>query len=118
MLVVDDNVDAAESLSQVLQMLGFHTVTAHDGAEALEIVRSWRPSLVLMDIGMPKMNGLEAAREMRKLPGGERLTLIALSGWGQHEDRRRSGDAGFDHHFVKPVDVEALVELIRQLPIR
>ena len=118
MLVVDDNVDAAESLSQVLQMLGFHTVTAHDGAEALEIVRSWRPSLVLMDIGMPKMNGLEAAREMRKLPGGERLTLIALSGWGQHEDRRRSGDAGFDHHFVKPVDVEALVELIRQLPVR
>ncbi len=116
LLVVDDNVDAAESLAQVLQMLGFHVATVHDGVDAVQRVRTWRPSIVLMDIGMPKMNGLEAAREIRALPGGEDVSLIALSGWGQHEDRRRSAEAGFDHHFVKPVDVEGLIELIRTLP--
>jgi PAS domain S-box-containing protein len=117
-LVVDDNVDAAQSLSQVLQMLGYPVTCAHDGVEAVEMAKNWRPAVALMDIGMPRMNGLEAARALRALPGGERPWLIALSGWGQHDDRRRSREAGFDHHFVKPVDVEALVELIRQLPRR
>ncbi len=117
-LVVDDNVDAAQSLSQVLQMLGFSVATAHDGIDAVAIVRSWRPAIVLMDIGMPRMNGLEAAQAIRAMPDGADVMLVALSGWGQHEDRRRSSEAGFDHHFVKPVDVEELVELIRQVPPR
>jgi PAS domain S-box-containing protein len=117
-LVVDDNVDSAESLSQVMQILGYPVAVAHDGVEAVDTARAWRPALVLMDIGMPRMSGLEAALAIRGLPGGERTWLIALSGWGQNEDRRKSREAGFDHHFVKPVDVEALIELIRQLPKR
>jgi CheY-like chemotaxis protein len=117
-LVVDDNIDSADSLSQVLQILGYTVTIAHDGIEAVAAAASWRPAIVLMDIGMPRMGGLEAARAIRALPGGPGIWLIALSGWGQSEDRRKSGEAGFDHHFVKPVDVEALIELIRQLPRR
>ncbi|MBC7663596.1 MAG: PAS domain S-box protein [Caulobacter sp.] len=117
-LVVDDNVDSAESLSQVMQILGYPVAVAHDGVEAAETAAEWRPSVVLMDIGMPRMSGLEAARALRARPGGERTWLIALSGWGQDEDRSKSRAAGFDHHFVKPVDVEALIELIRNLPRR
>ena len=117
-MVVDDNVDSAESLSQVMQILGYPVAVAHDGVEAVEMAANWKPAVVLMDIGMPRMSGLEAARAMRELPGGERLWLVALSGWGQNEDRRKSREAGFDHHFVKPVDVEALIDLIRNLPRR
>jgi CheY-like chemotaxis protein/two-component sensor histidine kinase len=117
-LVVDDNADSAESLSQVMQILGYPVAVAHDGVEAVEVAGAWRPAVVLMDIGMPRMSGLEAAHALRKLPGGERFWLIALSGWGQSEDRRKSREAGFDHHFVKPVDVEALIDLIRNLPRR
>jgi PAS domain S-box-containing protein len=117
-LVVDDNVDSADSLSQVMEILGYPVATAHDGIEAAELAAAWRPAVVLMDIGMPRMSGLEAASAIRAQPGGERPWLIALSGWGQSEDRRKSREAGFDHHFVKPVDVEALIELIRKLPRR
>ena len=117
-LVVDDNVDSAESLSRVMQILGYPVAVAHDGVEAVEMAGHWRPAVALLDIGMPRMSGLEAARAIRELPGGERVWLIALSGWGQMEDRRKSSAAGFDHHFVKPVDVEALIELIRKLPKR
>jgi PAS domain S-box-containing protein len=117
-LVVDDNVDSAESLSQVMRILGYPVALAHDGVEAVDMVASWRPAVALLDIGMPRMSGLEAARAIRAMPGGEKLWLIALSGWGQHEDRRKSREAGFDHHFVKPVDVEGLIDLIRQLPRR
>ena len=117
-LVVDDNIDSAESLSQVMQILGYRVATAHDGVEAVELASTWRPEVVLMDIGMPRMSGLEAACAIRAQSGGDRPWLVALSGWGQSEDRRKSRDAGFDHHFVKPVDVEALIELIRKLPKR
>ena len=117
-LVVDDNVDSAESLSQLMQILGYPVAVAHDGLEAVEAAIAWRPDVVLMDIGMPRLGGPEAAHAMRALPGGERLWLIALSGWGQNEDRRKSREAGFDHHFVKPVDLEALIDLIRNLPRR
>jgi PAS domain S-box-containing protein len=117
-LVVDDNIDSADSLSQVMQILGYPVATAHDGVEAVEIAADWRPAVVLMDIGMPRMSGLEAASAIRAQPGGGRPWLIALSGWGQSEDRRKSREAGFDHHFVKPVDVESLIELIRKLPAR
>jgi PAS domain S-box-containing protein len=117
-LVVDDNVDSADSLSQVMQILGYPVAVAHDGVEAVEMMATWRPAFALMDIGMPRMSGLEAARAIRELPDGARPWLIALSGWGQAEDRRKSREAGFDHHFVKPVDVEALIELVRKLPRR
>jgi CheY-like chemotaxis protein/two-component sensor histidine kinase len=117
-LVVDDNLDSAESLSQVMRILGYAVAVANDGAEAVEMAASWRPAVVLMDIGMPRMSGLEAARAIREHAGGDRPWLIALSGWGQAEDRRRSSEAGFDHHFVKPVDVESLIQLIRELPRR
>ena len=117
-LVVDDNIDSADSLSQVMQILGYPVATAHDGVEAVEMAAGWRPAVVLMDIGMPRMSGLEAASAIRALPGGDRPWLIALSGWGQSDDRRKSREAGFDHHFVKPVDVESLIELIRRLPER
>jgi PAS domain S-box-containing protein len=117
-LVVDDNVDSAESLSHVMKILGYPIACAHDGVDAVQMAASWRPAVALLDIGMPRMSGLEAARAIRELPGGDRVWLIALSGWGQSEDRRKSREAGFDHHFVKPVDVEALIELIRKLPRR
>jgi PAS domain S-box-containing protein len=117
-LVVDDNADSAESLSQVMRILGYPVAVARDGVEAVEVATGWRPAVVLMDIGMPRMSGLEAARALRALPGGERFWLVALSGWGQNEDRRKSREAGFDHHFVKPVDLEALIDLIRHLPRR
>jgi PAS domain S-box-containing protein len=114
-LVVDDNLDSAESLSMVLSMLGYETQMAHDGLEAVRSAERQRPRVVLLDIGLPKLNGHDAARQIRQQPWGRDMLLIALSGWGQEEDRRKSREAGFDHHFVKPVDFEVLTELIAKL---
>ena len=111
-LVVDDNVDSADSLSQCLRMLGYQTLTAHDGLEAVRSADSYNPDVALLDIGLPHMSGYEAARQIRAQQRRERLLLIALSGWGQEEDRRKSKAAGFDHHFVKPVDIDALTNLL------
>jgi CheY-like chemotaxis protein len=111
-LVVDDNVDSAESLSQCLNILGYRTVTAHDGLAAVRFAESFQPNVALLDIGLPHVSGYEAARRIRALPGNERLLIVALSGWGQEEDRRKSKAAGFDHHFVKPVDIDALTSLL------
>jgi signal transduction histidine kinase len=116
MLVVDDNQDAAESLGVLLKLLGATVSTAHDGAAALEAMRNDRPSVVLLDIGMPVMDGIEVARRARERPEGRDVTLIALTGWGQEADRRRSHDAGFDFHLVKPVDLAALREILASLP--
>jgi signal transduction histidine kinase len=103
-LVADDNHDAAEALSLQLQLAGHDVRTAHDGAEAIAIARTFDPDIVLLDLGMPKMDGYEAARELRlRSTEGRRLTLIALTGWGQQQDRDRTADAGFDAHLVKPV---------------
>ena len=117
-LVVDDNVDSADSLSELMRLLGYEVSVARDGVEAVELAASWSPAVILMDIGMPRKSGLEAARAIREQAGDERPWLIALSGWGQAEDRRKSSEAGFDHHFVKPVDVESLIDLVRQLTQR
>jgi CheY-like chemotaxis protein len=111
-LVVDDNRDAAESLGVLLEYLGADVRVAHDGAGALAMLDSHRPSLVLLDIGMPGMDGYEVARRMRAHPGGRDLVLIALTGWGQAEDRELSRQAGFDRHLVKPADVEQLQQLL------
>ena len=113
-LVADDNIDSAESLSEVLRLLGYQTLTAKDGLEAFRVAQTERPRAVLLDIGMPKLSGLDAARRIREQPWGREVLLVALSGWGQEDDRSKSIDAGFDHHLVKPVDIEALTELLAQ----
>jgi PAS domain S-box-containing protein len=115
-LIVDDNVDSVESLAILLEMAGHDARTAHDGPTALETARAFRPRVVLLDIGLPRMDGYEVARRIRQEPGLAGTTLIALTGYGQEEDRRRSREAGFDRHLVKPVDPEELREVLRQLP--
>jgi len=114
-LIVDDNVDSAESLAQVLQMLGYEVRTANDGVSAVELAQVFAPRAVFLDIGLPRLNGLEAAKQIRQLANCSDALLVALSGWGQEEDLRKSKDAGFNHHFVKPVDVEALTVLLRKI---
>ena len=110
-LVVDDNKDAATSLALLLRLGGHSVQVAHDGPEALEAVRSAAPEVVLLDIGMPGMDGYEVARRLRQTPGLEGVLLVALTGWGQEHDRRRSKEAGFDHHLTKPADPQALRDL-------
>jgi signal transduction histidine kinase len=115
LLVVDDNRDAAESLATLLKLLGAEVQVAFSGPEALESFATYRPNVVLLDIGMPGMDGHEVARRIRRLPDAGDVTLIALTGWGQTEDRHRSRLAGFDHHIVKPADIQALQSLLVSL---
>jgi PAS domain S-box-containing protein len=114
-LIVDDNSDAAVSLAMLLQIAGNHTYTAHDGFEALEAVERYRPDVMLLDIGLPKLSGHEVCRRVRQRPDGSAIVIIALTGWGQESDRRKSQDAGFDGHLVKPVDYGALVDLLNSV---
>ena len=114
-LVVDDNVDAAASLAVLLQIAGHRTVVAHDGPTAIDAASRERPDVVLLDIGLPQVNGYDVCRRIRALPWGKEVVLVALTGWGQEEDRRRSREAGFDAHLVKPVAYEALVALLDSL---
>ena len=111
-LVVDDNVDSADLFAQLLEMLGIEVRTANDGEAGIELAAQYRPDVVVMDIGMPKLNGYEAARRIREQPWGVGMVLVALTGWGQEEDRKRSADAGFNHHLVKPVETDALMKLL------
>jgi CheY-like chemotaxis protein len=103
-LLVDDNVDAAESLAQLLSLSGHDTRTAGDGPRALQVAREFQPEFVFCDLGLPGMNGYEVARQLRALPFGREMVLAALTGYGQPGDRERSMHAGFDAHLVKPVD--------------
>jgi CheY-like chemotaxis protein len=114
-LVVDDNRDSAESLAMVLRLLGYDVRTAHDGRQALVDVAVYRPNLVLLDIGLPRMNGYEVARQLRLEPGGGQTKLVALSGYAREDDRREAYAVGFDHYLVKPVDFDALYELLAAL---
>jgi len=114
-LVVDDNRDSAMSLAMLLKAIGNETHVVHDGLEALEAAEQLRPDVVLLDLGLPKLNGFEVARRIREQPWGERLVLVALTGWGQEEDRRKSKEAGFDGHMVKPVEHSALIRLLTDL---
>ncbi len=111
-LVVDDNVDSAATLGMLLKYLGAEVHVVHDGASALSAVERYRPDIVLLDIGMPEMDGYEVARRIRKHQEFQHITLIALTGWGQEDDRRRTREIGFDHHLVKPADIAALQELL------
>jgi len=115
-LVVDDNRDGAQSLGLLLKLLGADVRVVNDGASALELLPSYRPTVVLLDIGMPGMDGYEVARRIRQMPAGRDLMLIALTGWGQEEDRRRTNQAGFDHHLLKPADMATLETLFMSLP--
>jgi PAS domain S-box-containing protein len=114
-LVVDDNRDGADSLSMMLKMMGNDTRTAYDGEEAVAVAVEFQPDVILLDIGLPKLTGYEACRQIRNQPGGKELVIIAQTGWGQEEDRQRTHEAGFDHHMVKPVDPQALMNLLSEL---
>jgi CheY-like chemotaxis protein/two-component sensor histidine kinase len=117
-LVVDDNEDAAESLGMLLQALGADVRVVHDGVSALEAFSAIEPVVVLLDIGLPGMDGYEVARTLRARFPGHRSTLVALTGWGQDEDRRRVREAGFDHHLVKPADIDALEKVLAEVALR
>lgn len=111
-LVVDDNRDAADSLALVADGLGAQVEVVYDGEAALAILGRFRPDVVLLDLGMPGMDGFEVAARIRRLPDGRAITLVAVSGWGQAEDRRRTLEAGFDHHLIKPARIADIQRLL------
>jgi CheY-like chemotaxis protein len=117
-LVVDDLKDSAESLAMLLRFMGNEVRIADDGEEAVEVARAFRPDLVLLDIGLPKLDGYEACRLIRQLPFGNDMVLVAVTGRGTEEDRRKAKEAGFDHHMIKPVASEAVEKLLQSLPVR
>jgi CheY-like chemotaxis protein len=112
-LVVDDNTDAAASLALLLELGGHSVQTAAEGEDAIEGARVFDPDIIFMDLGMPRMDGIEAARRIRQLPGGERVRIVALTGWGQEVDRQRTREVGMDQHLTKPVSLETLYEVLR-----
>jgi len=111
-LVVDDNVDAAESLAMVLECEGFEVACAHDGLAALEWIERDPPQAVLLDLGLPSIDGLEVARRVRAGPLGRQVLLIAVSGYGRDEDHESTRTAGFDAHLVKPVPPDRIIEML------
>jgi CheY-like chemotaxis protein len=114
-LVADDNEDSAASLATMLEIMGHEVRTAADGLAALETAGSFHPDAILLDIGMPRLNGYDTSRRIREQPWGQGVLLIALTGWGQDDDKRRSREAGFDHHLVKPIEPAALQKLLGAL---
>lgn len=114
-LVVDDNADAASTLCMLLEMLGHTVVTADSGQGAIVLSEQFRPQIIFMDLGMPEMDGFAAAKRIREKPWGENIVIVALSGWGQDEDKRKSKEAGFDHHLVKPAELSELKKVLSGL---
>jgi signal transduction histidine kinase len=114
-LVADDNHDATLTLAMMLSYWGHEVRTAHDGQAAVELAEAFQPNVILLDIGMPKLNGYDAARRIRQHPWGQAACLIALTGWGQEEDKRRAKESGFDRHFTKPVDPSCLQKLLAEI---
>ena len=114
-LVVDDNRDAADSLSMLLRFMGNEPRTAYDGIEAVAAAAEFQPDVMLLDIGLPRLDGYGAAQQIREQPWGKHIVLIALTGWGQEDDRKRSKEAGFDNHIVKPVELPSLMSLLAGL---
>ena len=112
MLVVDDNVDTATSLAMLLTESGHDVRTAHDGPTALEAALDYRPDVVLLDIGLPGLDGFEVAKRIRQQPTLQNVVLVAMTGYGQESDRQRSQEAGFDHHLVKPADFEKVQQIL------
>jgi CheY-like chemotaxis protein len=114
-LVVDDNRVSADSLARLLKLTGNETHTAYDGLEGVQAAATLRPDVVLLDIGLPKLNGYEVARRIREQPWGKTMVMVALTGWGQEEDRRKSSESGFNGHMVKPIDHAELMKLLASL---
>jgi CheY-like chemotaxis protein len=114
-LIVDDNVDSARTLARLLNLRGEQAHLAHDGPQAIEAAEQLDPDMVVLDIGLPTMSGYDVCRAIRDKLRGRKPVMIALTGWGQDEDRRRSMDAGFDHHLVKPVNCVLLGDLLDKL---
>ncbi|GAB6197465.1 hypothetical protein PAGU2595_027960 [Lysobacter xanthus] len=117
-LVVDDNCDSADTLAMMLEMLGHEAQRIYDPHSAQQAVAGFSPDVVFLDIGMPGISGYDVARQLRALPNGDALTLVAVTGWGQPEDRQRTKEAGFDHHLVKPPEIEAICRILGALPSR
>jgi PAS domain S-box-containing protein len=115
-LVVDDDVDAAISVATLLRLFGNETRTAHDGLEGIALAESYRPDVIVLDVGMPTLDGYETARRIREEPWGKDVALIAITGWGREEDRRRSREAGFDYHLIKPPAPAVLMQVLAELP--
>jgi CheY-like chemotaxis protein len=113
-LVVDDNADAVESMALMLRLSGFQVVSAASGEQGLVLAARHRPHAALIDVGMPGLNGYEVARRLRREAWGRDMMLIACTGWGQPEDRRRTQEAGFNHHLVKPCDPESVLRLLAE----
>jgi CheY-like chemotaxis protein len=111
-LLADDNRDAALSMGVLLEMSGHEVLVAHDGEEALRIARQAIPDAMILDIGMPRLTGDQVARAVRSEPWGRRVCLVAVTGWGEPEDKERASAAGFDHHLTKPVEVDELEKLL------
>jgi CheY-like chemotaxis protein len=111
-LVADDNRDSADSMAAMLRLMGFEAAVAYEGEEALQVAAALRPRAAILDLGMPRLNGVEVARRLRASDGSRDMILIALSGWGREDDRRHTTAAGFDHHLVKPLDLDVLAELL------
>jgi CheY-like chemotaxis protein len=118
LLVVDDNEDAATSLAMLLRLKGHDVMVAHDGPSALEIASDYRPNLVFLDLGMPQMDGFEVARRLKRMSELENTLVVAVTGWGQEEDRRRTAEAGFHRHLVKPPEPKALENVLAELKQR
>jgi CheY-like chemotaxis protein len=114
-LVVEDNLDAADALTMLLQLMGFETQVAHDGLDAIELARSRRFGLIFVDIGLPGMDGYEVAKRLKGIEGRKSMLLVALTGYGRDEDKVRALGAGFDVHLVKPVEMETLEQLLARL---
>ena len=118
-LVVDDNVDSAQSMSLLLQLEGHTVACAHDGVEALQVAEQFGPEVVLLDLGLPRMNGYDVARRLRESPPGGagsavRPLLVAISGYGREQDRAAAQQAGFDFHLTKPADPDAVMQLMQE----
>ena len=114
-LVVDDNCDAAISLSMLVELLGHEVRTAYDGVEAVAVAGEFQPTVVLLDLGMPKMDGYETCRRLRALPWGVDMAIVAVTGWGREDDRHKTQLAGFDHHLVKPVAPDVIERTLGDL---
>lgn len=117
-LIADDLKDNADSMAMALESMGHDVEAVYDGEQALEVAARWRPEVLFLDLGMPKRDGYEVARQIRAEEWGQTIHLIALTGWGQEEDRRRTQEAGFDHHLVKPVDLRAIETLLDTINLR
>jgi CheY-like chemotaxis protein len=114
-LVVDDNVDGAETIAMLLTLFGHTVKTVHSGPDALEAAHSFQPGVMFLDIGLPGMSGYEVAQQLRSDPSMNGLILVALTGWGSEEDRQQAHSVGFDHHLTKPVGMEKLQSLLCEI---